>query len=62
MRTEVLMTARVTSSTPKRSGLFSAIHSELQIWRRLFNKTYRKRTAIGVMMMVFQRRSPFVPL
>ncbi|GJE98666.1 MFS monosaccharide transporter [Phanerochaete sordida] len=57
MRTEVLMTAHAKSLSPKQRGLSSTVRSELRIWGRLFNKTYRKRTSIGVMMMVFQQWS-----
>ncbi|EKM52272.1 uncharacterized protein PHACADRAFT_100265, partial [Phanerochaete carnosa HHB-10118-sp] len=57
MRTEVLMTARATSLSPKQRGFFSTVRSELQTWSCLFSETYRKRTSIGVMMMVFQQWS-----
>lgn len=57
MRTEVLMIAHATSLSPKQKGFFSTIRSELRTWGRLFSNTYRKRTSIGVMMMVFQQWS-----
>ena len=64
MRTEVLMMNRVASahaplltSAGRKPGLASTMRSEMRIWARLFGPTYRKRTAIGIMMMVFQRKS-----
>lgn len=53
MRTEVLMTSRASSATWTQKD--SGVRRDLRSWARLFSSTYRKRTFIGVMMMVFQR-------
>lgn len=37
----------------------SSLKSEVKAWGRLFQHTYRARTMVGVLMMVFQRKDPF---
>jgi hypothetical protein len=56
MRTEVVMAARASSLTSiAKDDQLPGLRRDLRTWARLFNSTYRKRTFIGIMMMVFQR-------
>jgi hypothetical protein len=47
-----------TGSTGGSNGKPPTVRSEWETWSRLFSRSYRERTLIGVMIMVFQRK-PF---
>lgn len=54
MRVETMLIERKFARSDGGSG---AKPSELELWKRLFQKEYRDRTMIGIMIMVFQRVS-----
>ena len=51
MRVETELISRSLGNKPGKSGF----KAEWKIWKKLFNKKYRDRTMIGVLIMVFQR-------
>lgn len=53
MRTEATLIERTIGSASKDGSL----RAEGQAWARLFNKKFRKRTMIGILMMFFQQWS-----
>lgn len=53
MQAEVALLAQ-TAGVPAKAG---SLRTEARAWARLFKRKYRKRTAIGVLMMFFQQWS-----
>ena len=58
MRAEVLLIEQSFGITGKDGN----IREEVRAWGHLFSKKYYNRTLIGIMMMFFQRKCPFVEL